>query len=215
MASGRWSGGSRPRTEGRIFQLGRSSRALRGVGWCGKGGLGQAAVLRLGGRRRAPTPLRCSVSWPRRGTHCAPCSRSVQTAAPSQTTMRAARAAPRPVLLGASEARPHLPRHAFAEPPWCSLRRPPVVIVAAGSACRDAHATAQPRILKEWAARRPRRDPFAGYEDLRASHSNSTSCAPSHSTLRPSAASCACPSTMRRKWLPASGPILLAKLHAP
>ncbi len=123
MASGRWSGGSRPRTEGRIFQLGRSSRALRGVGWCGKGGLGQAAVLRLGGRRRAPTPLRCSVSWPRRGTHCAPCSRSVQTAAPSQTTMRAARAAPRPVLLGASEARLHLPEPAFAEPPRVFVRQ--------------------------------------------------------------------------------------------
>lgn len=87
-----------------------------GGGRCGKGAPGQAVALRRGGRRRAPTALRCSVWWPRRGTHCAPCRRSVQTTATSQTTMRAARAAPRPVLLGASEARLRLPGRAFAEP---------------------------------------------------------------------------------------------------
>ena len=47
------------------------------------------------------------------------------------------------------------------------------------------------------------------------SHSNNTSCAPCHSTVRPSSGRCSRPSTTRRKWLPASGPILLAKLQAP
>jgi len=45
--------------------------------------------------------------------------------------------------------------------------------------------------------------------------SNSTSCAPSHKTLAPRARRCSLPSTMVRKWLPASCPILLAKLQAP
>ncbi len=87
-----------------------------GGGRCGKGGPGQAAALRLGGRRRAPTSLRCAVSWLRRGTHSVRYARSVQTTATSQTTMRAARAATSPVLLGASEARRRLPEPAFAEP---------------------------------------------------------------------------------------------------
>ena len=51
----------------------------------------------------------------RRRTHFAHCVRSVQTAATSQMTKRAARAATRPVLLGASEARCGLRAHAFAE----------------------------------------------------------------------------------------------------
>ena len=87
-----------------------------GLGWRGKGMPGQAAALRFGGRRVAPTPLRCSVSWPRRRTHCAPCGRCVRTTSTSQTTMRAARAATSPVLLGTSEARLRLPGRAFAEP---------------------------------------------------------------------------------------------------
>ena len=82
----------------------------------GKGTPGQAAALRLGGRRCAPTPLRCSVSWPRRRTHCVRCAHFVQTTATSQKTMRAARAATSPALLGASEARRSLPGRAFAEP---------------------------------------------------------------------------------------------------
>ena len=87
-----------------------------GSGRRGKGAPGQAAALRFGGRRCAPTPLRCSVSWPRRRTHFAPCGRCVQTTATSQMTMRAARAATSPALLGASEARRSLPGRAFAEP---------------------------------------------------------------------------------------------------
>ena len=87
-----------------------------GSGWRGKGPPGQATALRLGGRRVAPTPLRCSVSWPRRRTHFAPCGRCVRTASTSQKTMRAARAATSPALLGTSEARLRLPGRAFAEP---------------------------------------------------------------------------------------------------
>ena len=103
-----------------------------GGGRCGKGGPGQAAALRLGGRRRAPTSLRCAVSWLRRGTHSVRYARSVQTTATSQTTMRAARAATSPVLLGASEASRRLPEPAFAEPWWWSTRRPRVVEIATG-----------------------------------------------------------------------------------
>ena len=122
-----------------------------GLGWRGKGTPGQAAALRLGGRRCAPTPLRCSVSWPRRRTHYAPCGRCVRTASTSQKTKRAARAATSPGLagragpggpavrkaqavprtacvpahlLGTSEARLHLPGRAFAEPAVaCGPRR--------------------------------------------------------------------------------------------
>ncbi len=100
----------------------------------GKGAPGQAAALRLGGRRCAPTPLRCSVSWPRRRTHCVRCAHFVQTTATSQTTMRAARAATRPALLGASEARLRLPGRAFAEPAVAFARRAPLVVFAAGAA---------------------------------------------------------------------------------
>jgi hypothetical protein len=71
-----------------------------GVSECGKGAWGQAAALRWGGRRCAPTPLRCSVLRPRRRTRYAVCSRSAQTAAPSQMLMRAARAAASPGLAG-------------------------------------------------------------------------------------------------------------------
>ena len=95
-----------------------------GLGWRGKGTPGQAAALRLGGRCCAPTPLRCSVSRPRRRTHSATCGRCVRTASTSQKTKRAARAATSPVLLGTSEARLRLPGRAFAEPAVaCSLRR--------------------------------------------------------------------------------------------
>ena len=50
----------------------------------------------------------------RRRTHCVRCALYVQTAATSQMTKRAGRAATRPVLLGASEARCSLHAHAFA-----------------------------------------------------------------------------------------------------
>ena len=108
MASAYRRGGERPLAEVRCLRF--------GGGRCGKGVPGQAAVLRLGGRRGAPTPLRCSVSRRRRGTHSVRCAHCVQPAATSQSTMRAARAATRPVLLGAAEARRRLPGPAFAEP---------------------------------------------------------------------------------------------------
>ena len=99
-----------------------ASGPLRSFAWVGfvrsgRGGKGtprQATKLRLGGLRCAPTPLRCAVSWPRRGTHFAHCVRYVQTAATSQLTLRAAREATSPVLLGASEALRALSGRAFA-----------------------------------------------------------------------------------------------------
>ena len=51
-----------------------------------------------------------------RRTHSATCGRCVRTASTSQKTLRAARAATSPALLGTSEARLRLPGRAFAEP---------------------------------------------------------------------------------------------------
>ena len=83
-------------------------------GWGGKGAHGQAYALRWSGRRCATTALRCSVSWPCRRTRSVRCAHCTQTAATSQITMRAARAATSPALLGAPEARSSLPARAFA-----------------------------------------------------------------------------------------------------
>lgn len=85
-----------------------------GAGRCGKGTPEQAAALQRGGLRCAPTALRCSVSWPRRGTHSAHCVRCVRTTATSQCLIRAVRAATSPALLGASQVRRSLPERAFA-----------------------------------------------------------------------------------------------------
>ena len=84
------------------------------VGRRGKGAGGQAYSLRWSGLRCAPTALRCSVSWPRRGTRYVHFVHCALTAAPSQWLMRAARAATSPALLGAPEARSSLPARAFA-----------------------------------------------------------------------------------------------------
>ena len=112
--------------ESRPVQIGMDGRSAFGPlrsfesvcilrpGWDGKGAPGQDTPLRLGGLRFAPTPLRCSVSWPRRGTHFAHCVRYVQTAATSQLTIRAAREATSPALLGASAALRALSGRAFA-----------------------------------------------------------------------------------------------------
>ena len=91
--------------------------------WRGKGPSGQAYALRWSGRPVGPTALRCSVSWPRRRTHCAHFVRCVQTAATSQLLMRAARAATSPALLGAPEAHSGLPERAFAEPVFVRVER--------------------------------------------------------------------------------------------
>src|SRR3954470_12524742 len=50
----------------------------------------------------------------RRRTRYVRCAHCAQTAAPSQTTKRATRAAMSPALLGASQARPSLPARGFA-----------------------------------------------------------------------------------------------------
>ena len=84
-------------------------------GWSGKGACRQAATLRWSGLRFASAPLRCSDSWPRRRTHFVRCAHAVQATATSQSTMRAARAATSPALLGAPEARRNLPARAFVQ----------------------------------------------------------------------------------------------------
>lgn len=84
----------------------------------GKGASGQVAALHWSGLRCAPTPLRCSVSRPRRITRFVRYAHCTQTNATSQMWMRAARAATSPVLLGAPEARCGLPGRAFADR-WC------------------------------------------------------------------------------------------------
>ena len=78
----------------------------------GKAASGQAAALHWSGRRCAPTALRCSVSRPRRRTRFVLCA---QTSATSQLTLRAAREAASPALLGAPQARRSLPERAFAD----------------------------------------------------------------------------------------------------
>ena len=91
------------------------------------------------------SPLRCDCPamlglMARRRTHYAHCVRCVQTAAPSQMTKRAARAATSPALLGASEALRSLPGRAFAGPwrgfvgtrnRWCSRQ----AVLRAGAVC--------------------------------------------------------------------------------
>src|SRR5258705_77166 len=82
----------------------------------GKGACGQAAALRGGGRRCAPTALWCSVSWPRRRTHYVRFAHCVQTnVAESVVDARWRARATSPALLGASEARRSLPARAFAD----------------------------------------------------------------------------------------------------
>jgi len=90
----------------------------------------------------AQTSLRCSVSWPRRRTHCAHFVRSVQTTATSQMTTRAAREATSPALLGAPEARSSLPTRAFADTVFVLVKKPRGVASrqaapGGGSVCGD------------------------------------------------------------------------------
>ena len=92
--------------------LGWPLRAL--VVFPGKGVPGQAAARRFGGLRCARPPLRCSLSWPAVGTRFSRCARFAQTTPAIVMTKRAARAATRAALLGASHARRSLPGHDFA-----------------------------------------------------------------------------------------------------
>lgn len=100
----------------------------------GKGESGQASALHWNGLRCAPTPLRCSVSRPRRITRFVRRAHCTQTDATSQMTMRAPRAAASPVLLGAPEARRGLPGLAFADR-WCLVVVERTKPVAARQAC--------------------------------------------------------------------------------
>jgi hypothetical protein len=112
----------------------------------GKGAPGQSTALHLRGRRVAPTALRCSVSWPRRSTHCAHCVRSVQTIATGQITKRAARAATSPGLAGrAGRGRPAV-RKAQAVPRTACV---PAHLLGAAQARRglSAHAFAVAFVL--------------------------------------------------------------------
>ncbi len=101
--------------KGRLRPVADLERPLCARTWCGKGASGQPAALDWGGRRFAPTALRCSVSRPRRRTRFVRCAHCAQTTATSQLTIRASRGATSPVLLGAPEARRDLPERAFAD----------------------------------------------------------------------------------------------------
>ena len=65
--------------------------------------------------RCASTPLRCSCSWPHRGTRFVRFALYARTTAMNQLTKRASRAAMSPVLLSVAEARHILPERSFAE----------------------------------------------------------------------------------------------------
>ena len=82
----------------------------------GKGACGLCQACDFGGRRmRADSPAMLGHVACRR-TRFVRCAHCAQTAAASQMTKRAARAATCPALLGASHARPAEPARAFAEP---------------------------------------------------------------------------------------------------
>ena len=102
----------------------------------GKGACGQSVALHGGGRRCAPTPLRCSVAWPAAELASFASLTALRQPRRVRWTMRAARAATRPALLGASEARHELPARAFAE----ALRT-----LARGRAVRPSFATGAAR----------------------------------------------------------------------
>jgi hypothetical protein len=103
-------------------RLHRPSQARRGNGASvqgaalgGKGASGHAAALHFGGRRKAPTALWCSVSWPAAELASFAALTALRQRRRVRRTKRAARAAMSPVLLGASEARRVLPERAFAD----------------------------------------------------------------------------------------------------
>ena len=101
----------------------RSMRSLC-IGRSGKAAPGQATPLhRWRSSLRADYPAMLGLVA-RRRTHCANCVRSVQTSATSQSTIRAARGATSPALLGAIEALRGLSGRAFAKRRWVfSTRR--------------------------------------------------------------------------------------------
>jgi len=98
-----------------------SRSAARSKGACGLG-----LACDCGGRRwRADSPAMLGPAACRR-TRFVRCAHCAQTAAASQMTKRAARAATDPALLGAAHARPPEPARAFAERAEVRLQGSPI-----------------------------------------------------------------------------------------
>jgi hypothetical protein len=113
-----------------------STSALHASACASKAAPGQAAPLHLGGRRCASTALRFSVAWPVAKLTALTSFAAFRQTATSQLWMRAARAATRPAMLGASEALRSLPGRAFAGTVACFQRTATPVAFAAGAARR-------------------------------------------------------------------------------
>ena len=94
---------------------GKGTPGLAAV-WRGKGTSGHAAALRLGGRRKAPTALRCAVSWPAAELASFAALTALNHPRRVRRTKRAARADLSPALLAAPEIAPTGHR-----PPRCSI----------------------------------------------------------------------------------------------
>jgi len=96
-----------------------------GSGWCGKGTPEQATPLhRWRSARCADYPAMLGLAA-RRRTRCVRCAHYAQTSATSQSTIRAARGATSPVLLGACEALRGLSGRTFAKRQASSSSRRP------------------------------------------------------------------------------------------
>ena len=113
-----------------------STSALHASACASKAAPGQAAPLHLGGRRCASTALRFSVAWPVAKLTALTSFAAFRQTATSQLWMRAARAATRPAMLGASEALRSLPGRAFAATVACFWRTTPTPVAFAAGAAR-------------------------------------------------------------------------------
>ena len=80
----------------------------------GKGAPGQSAALRFRGRRKAPTALRCSATWPVAQLTSLTAFAAFKQSRRVRHASALARAATRPALLGAPQARRELSGRAFA-----------------------------------------------------------------------------------------------------
>jgi hypothetical protein len=115
-----------------------SQAAARRGGRCRAGGQDGAVCA------EAPTPLRCSGSWPHGKTRYAGCARCAQTLAVSQLTKRAARAGHEP----SAPRRPRLPPSPTppaAQAPALVLGDDPRRLFAKAGAVGRCRAFAQPR----------------------------------------------------------------------
>ena len=124
-----------------------STSALHASACASKVAPRQAAPLHLGGRRCASTALRFSVAWPVAKLTALTSFAAFRQTATSQLWMRAARAATRPAMLGASEALRSLPGRAFATTSVVFGRRTPSVperqaVLGGGDFCGDEQRNA-------------------------------------------------------------------------